>query len=60
MKGIALGLCQWKDSILGDQGEIWISNDEGIRTTLIAKYHEPPQVGHVGTAKTTELINRRY
>jgi len=31
-----------------------------MRTTLIAKYHEPPQAGHGGTAKTTELISRRY
>jgi len=33
---------------------------EGIRTTLIAKHHEPPQAGDGRTAKTTELINRRY
>jgi len=30
MKGIALGLCQWKDSLLWYQGKIWIPNDEGI------------------------------
>jgi len=60
MKGIALGLCQWKDGLLWYQGKIWISTDEGIRTTLIAKHHEPPQAGHGGTAKTTELISRRY
>jgi len=34
--------------------------DEGIRTTLITKHHDPPQAGHGGTAKTTELISRRY
>jgi len=60
MKGVALGLCQWKDDLLWYQGKIWIPNDEGIRTALIAKHHEPPQAGHGGTAKTTELINRRY
>jgi len=60
MKGIALGLCQWKNSILWYQGKIWIPNDEGIQTTLIAKNHESPQAGHGGTAKTTELISRRY
>jgi len=58
MKGIALGLCQWKDSLLWYQGKIWIPKDEGIRTTLIAKHHEPLQAGHGGTAKTTELISR--
>jgi len=60
MKGIVLGLCQWKDSFLWYQGKIWIPKDEGIRTTLIAKHHEPPHVGHGETAKTSELISRRY
>jgi len=60
MKGIALGLCQWKDGLLWYQGKIWIPKDEGIRTTLIAKDHEPPQAGHGGMAKTMELISRRY
>jgi len=60
MKGIALGLCQCKDGLLWYQGKIWIPKDEGIRTTLIAKHHAPPQAGDGGTAKTTELISRRY
>jgi len=60
MKRIALGLCQWKAGLVWYQGKIWIPKDEGIRTTLIAKHHEPPQAGHGGTAKTTELITRRY
>jgi len=30
MKGVALGLCQWKDGLLWYQGKIWIPNDEGI------------------------------
>jgi len=60
MKGVALGLCQWKNDLLWYQGKIWIPNAETIRTSLIAKDHEPPHAGHGGTAKTTELINRRY
>jgi len=60
MKGVALGLCQWKDGLLWYQGTIWIPNDEGIRTALIAKHHEPPQAGHGGTAKITKRISRRY
>jgi len=59
-KGIGLGLCQWKDSLLKYQGKIWIPNDKWIRTDLIAKHHKPPQAGHGGTAKATELISRRY
>jgi len=46
IKGIALGLFQWKDGLLWYQGKIWIPKDKGIRTTLIAKHHEPPQAGH--------------
>jgi len=60
MKGIALGLWQWKNDLLWYQAKIWIPKDEGIRTTLIAKHHTPPQEGHGGTAKTTKLISRRY
>jgi len=60
MKGIALGLGQWKDDLLLYQGRIWIPKNEGIRTTLISKDHEPPQTGHGGMAKTNELISRRY
>jgi len=60
MKGIVLELCQWKASLLWYQRKIWIPKDEGIRTTLIAKHHEPPQAGHGGTATTTELISQLY
>jgi len=60
MKGIALRLCQWKDGLLWYQGKIWIPNDEGIQTALIAKHHKPPPAGYGGTAKTTKLIGRRY
>jgi len=46
MKGIALGLCKWRNNLLWYQGKIWIPNNERIRTTLIAKHHDPPQAGH--------------
>jgi len=58
--GIALGLCQWKDDLLGYQGRIWIPNDKGIRRTLNAKHPHTPHAGHGGTAKTTQLLSRRY
>jgi len=60
MKGIALGLCKWKYGLLWYEGKIWIPNDEGIRTALMAKYRNPPHAGYGGTGKTTDLINRRY
>jgi len=56
MKGVALGLCQWKDEYLWHQGKIWVPNKEGIRTNLIRQHHGIPQAGHGGTAKKTELL----
>ena len=60
MKGVALGLCEWKDEHLWCQGKIWIPNDEGLRTSLIRKNHDELLAGHGGTAKTTELVSRQY
>jgi len=60
MKGIALGLCQWKDEYLWHQGKIWIPNNEGIRTNLMRRHQDIPQAGHGGKAKTTELLQRKY
>ena len=60
MKGIALGLCEWKDEHLWYQGKIWIPNDEELRTSLIRRNHDDPLAGHEGTAKTTEGVSRQY
>ena len=60
MKGIALGLCEWKDEHLRYEGKIWIPEDEGLRTTIIARCHDNSLAGHGGIAKTTELITRQY
>jgi len=60
MKGVALGLCQWKDEYLWHQGKIWVPNKEGILTNLIPQHHDIPQAGHGGTAKTTELLQCKY
>jgi len=60
MKGVALGLCQWKNKYLWHQGKIWVPNNEGIRTNLIRQHHDIPQAGHGGTAKTTQLLQRKY
>jgi transposase InsO family protein len=60
MKKVALGLCQWKNEMLWYQGKIWIPEDEGLRTHLIHENHDTTLAGHGGTAKTTELVSRRY
>jgi len=60
MKGVALGVCEWKAKYLWHQGKIWVPNKEGIRTNLIRQHHDIPQAGHGGTAKTMELLQRKY
>jgi len=60
MKGVALGLCQWKDDLLWYQGKIWTPNEDKLRVELIKQHHDIPTTGHGGTAKTTELIKRKY
>ena len=60
MKGVALGLCEWKNEHLWYQGKIWIPNDEELRTSLIHRNYDKPLAGHGGTAKTTELVSRQY
>jgi len=46
MKGVALGLCQWRDGSFRYQGKIWIPEKEPLRTALIYHHHEVPQAGH--------------
>src|SRR5437879_7878906 len=35
MKGVALGMYQWRDRKLWYQGKVWVPEDEKIRTTII-------------------------
>ena len=56
IKGVALGLWEWKNRHLWYEGKIWIPEDEGLRTTIISRCHDNPLAGHGGIAKTTELI----
>ena len=60
MRGVALGLCQWKDEHRWYGGKIWIPEDEALSTTLISQCHDNLRGGHGGTAKTTKLISRQY
>ena len=57
MKGIALGQCQSKDGHLSYGEKIWIPEDEGLRTTIIAQCHDNSLAGHGGTVKPTQLVS---
>ena len=35
MKGVALGMCQWKDKKLWYEGKVGVPEDEKIRTAII-------------------------
>ena len=58
MKGVTLGMCQWKDEHLWYGEKVWIPEDEGLRTTIISQCHDSSLAGHGGTAKTTEQVSR--
>jgi len=60
MTGVALGLCQWKDNLLWYQGKMWTPNEDKLRVEVIKQHHDNPTIGHGGTAKTTQLIQRKY
>ena len=60
MKGVALGLCQWKDGYLWYQEKIWVPDKEEIRTNVVQENHDILTAEHGGTAKMTELIQRKY
>ena len=60
MKGVALGLWQWKEEHLWYEGKIWIPEEESLWTSLISQCHDNALAGHRGTAKTKELVSRQY
>src|ERR1700743_371535 len=60
MKGVALGLCEWRDEHLWYEEKIWVPEDEGLRTTIISRCHDNPLAGHGGIAQHTEMITRQY
>ena len=60
MKGIAQGLCKWKDGHLWYGEKIWMPEDEGLTTTIIPQCHDSSLAGQRGTAKSTERVSRQY
>ena len=36
MKGVTLGLCEWRNEHLWYEGKIWVPENEGLRTTIIS------------------------
>ena len=40
--------------------QVYVPNDQSIRTQLLAEAHDVPVSGHVGVAKTVELLSRTF
>lgn len=49
-----------KDGTLYKDGKIVIPNDKALRTRLIHECHDSIISGHVGSAKTIDLLTRRF
>jgi hypothetical protein len=57
---VALGLCEEKDGLLTYEGLIWILNNDQLRLKLLYNHHDALVAGHLGRAKTLELLTRNY
>ena len=49
-----------KNGLIYKEERIYIPNDTNIKTRIISEHHDTPISGHVGTAKTIELITRMF
>jgi transposase InsO family protein len=49
-----------KNGLLYKLDRLYIPNDNGIKTQLLHEAHDNNISGHVGTAKTVELLSRTY
>jgi hypothetical protein len=49
-----------KDGLIYKHNKLYVPNDQSIKTKLLQEAHDSPIAGHVGTAKTTELLSRTY
>ena len=39
---------------------IYVPNDASIKTAILSAAHDTPTSGHLGAAKTLELVARKY
>ena len=49
------------DGLIRDRsGRVWIPADQRLKTLLLRECHDVPTSGHLGSAKTVELVTRRF
>jgi hypothetical protein len=49
-----------KNGVIYKDNRIYVPNKTDIKTQIMNESHDSPLSGHVGTAKTTELVTRRF
>ena len=49
-----------KDGLLRMNGRLYIPENESLRIELIKRHHNVPLAGHFATARTTELMARKF
>src|SRR2546430_9531341 len=42
------------------EGRIYVPDNAELRAKVISLFHDPPESGHFGTLRTTELISRDF
>ena len=49
------------DGLIRDRdGRVWVPADQSLRTLILQECHDAPTSGHLGSAKTVELVTRRF
>jgi len=45
---------------VGENGKIWVPDQEDLRRRIVKLYHDTPMTGHLGIGGTYELVTRSY
>jgi len=57
---IALGLCEENSRLLMYDGLIWIPDNDTLRFRILRDHHDVQAMGHLGRARTLELVSRNF
>jgi len=57
---IALGLCEENSGLLIYDGLLWIPDNDTLRLCILRDHHDVQAGGHLGGARTLELVSRNY
>jgi Integrase zinc binding domain len=49
-----------RDNLVLREGLVYIPEDDNLKLQILQQYHDSPTAGHLGQAKTLELVSRDY